>query len=190
MYRYHSEIRSNNNSSILIWLKATFMVANCRLMLLMQWGKIKTQTSIHFLYPLNLIQGHRGAGAYPSCHWAKGGYTLNRSSVHNRANVETNKTNNSCTLWKKKYSNSVSLIWKAFSSGLLGIRLLFCSYSYYLHLSVFVRWVSVYHCFGNQSKHFMLWSVSVLNLWVNLSLEHDNTLPSSLRWTTIKGLNL
>jgi len=46
--------------------------------------------SIHFLYPLNPTQGRRLAGAYPSCHWARGRVHPGPVASPSQGHTETN----------------------------------------------------------------------------------------------------
>ena len=54
----------------------------------------KFHPSIHFLYPLNLSVGSRGAGAYPSGHRARGGVQPGQVASPSQGHTETNETNN------------------------------------------------------------------------------------------------
>jgi len=50
--------------------------------------------TLNCLYPLNPIQGHGGAGAYLSCHWARGGVHRGQVASPSQGHTERNKTNN------------------------------------------------------------------------------------------------
>jgi len=50
--------------------------------------------SIHFLYLLNPTQVRRGAGAYPSRHWAKGRVHPGQAASPSQGNIETNESSN------------------------------------------------------------------------------------------------
>ena len=74
--------------SDIIWWKANYILGS---QVTNDWEKVGVMyqltcskihlyihPSIYFLYPLNPIHAHEGAWAYPSCHWARGGYILDR----------------------------------------------------------------------------------------------------------------
>ena len=52
---------------------------------------IAQHPSIHFLYPLNPTQGRRRAGAYPSCHWTRGGIHPGHVASPSQGHTETNE---------------------------------------------------------------------------------------------------
>jgi len=54
--------------------------------------------SIHFLNPLNPIQGRGGAGAYPSCHWARGGVHPGQVTSPSQGHTESIETHNHARL--------------------------------------------------------------------------------------------
>ena len=57
----------------------------------------KYHPSIHFLYPLNLSVGSRGAGAYPSGHWARGGVHAGQVASPSQGHTEK-QDKQPCTL--------------------------------------------------------------------------------------------
>jgi len=79
---------------LLMTSEDNFLFSYIAFLSLCLYGRLKTDSdpSIHFLYPLNSNLG--GAGAYPSCHWARGGVDHGQVASPSQGHTETNETNN------------------------------------------------------------------------------------------------